>query len=356
MNRLFEGSSIGEVQIRNKFIRSGTWMSKATEDGQLTSELFDEYEKLAKGSLGMVIAGYSRVNAKERANNQMIGMYDDKFIPDLQKFTSMFHAHDTKVGIQLAMGGTQVHYDGEVDWDIVSPSPAVVVRTLADGSEMEIAAAEMTVEQIKFVIADFVNAARRVKAANFDLVQLHAGHGYFISQWMNPKLNRRSDEYGQDPAKFIIELYQAVRAEVGDEFPIGIKINSEEQVGDDSNHERMLDLCKRLDELGIDLIEVSGCAPSRTKISLDKEGYFAEFASKLTKQVDCKVMLTGGNKTFNNFEQLMDESGIDFIGLSRPLVSEPDLVARWQANNDYKSRCISCNHCHRKTYTCVFDK
>lgn len=357
MNSLFEKGNIGNIQLKNKFVRSGTWMRKATEDGEITPELMAEYKKLAEGSLGMVIAGYSRVNSKERANNRMIGMYDDKFIPKLQEFTAMFHECDTPIGIQIAMGGTQVHYQGEVDWDIMSPSPAEVTRVDAEGNEYTISVPEMTEEQIKLVIKDFADAARRVKAANFDLVQLHAGHGYFISQWMNPELNRRTDAYGTDPSKFIIELYEAVRAEVGADFPIGIKVNCEEKVNDDSNHHAMLDLCCKLDELGINLIEVSGYAPSRTRIkTAEDESYFATFAKKLASKVNCAVMLTGGNKTLNNMERVAEDTGIDFVGLSRTLVSEPDFVAKLSKDKEYKSRCISCNHCHRKTYLCVFDK
>lgn len=356
MSKLFEQANIGNRQLRNRFIRSGTWMRKATDDGALTPELINEYRKLAEGNLGMVIAGYARVNSEERANNKMIGMYDDKFIPELQDFTKMFHDNGTAVGIQIAMGGTQVHYQGKVDWEIMSPSPATVTRVDENQSEYTIEVDAMNQVQIDQVITDFVNAARRVKAANFDLVQLHAGHGYFLSQWMNPELNRRTDEYGTDPSKFIVDLYQAVRNEVGADFPIGIKINSEEKIGDDSNHQTMLDLCIKLDKLGIDLIEVSGCAPSRTRISIENESYFASFASKLTPQVTCPVMLTGGNKTLSNIEDVVNKTNIDFVGLSRPLVSEPDLVQKWADDPEYKSRCVSCNHCHRKTYVCVFNK
>ncbi len=356
MKKLFETTKIGNIDLQNRFVRSGTWMSKASEAGELTTELFDNYRKLAEGDLGMVIVGYSRVNQFERANNQMIGMYDDKFIPKLQEFTQMFHDNNTPVGIQIAMGGTQIHYQGEVTWDVMSPVATTVTRKNDDGTDTVIEVPEMTKADIDNVIADFVAAARRVKQANFDMVQLHAGHGYFISQWMNPEINTRSDEYGTDRSKFIVDLYNAVRNEVGVDFPIGIKINSEERISDDSNHQAMLELCEKLDNLGIDMIEVSGFAPSRTKVRLENESYFAGFASKLRQVVNCPVMLTGGNKTLGNIEQVLNDSDIDIIGISRPLVSEPDLVTKWKSDNSYASRCVSCNHCHRVTYQCVFDK
>ncbi len=356
MKKLFEETTLAGLTLKNHFMRSGTWTELATDEGEITEELMEAYRPLAEGEIGFVIAGYARVNQFERANNKMISVYDDKFIPGLTQFTNMFHQNNTPIGIQLAMGGTQIHYNGDVNWEVMSPSEYTGTYRNAEGEAIEFSAAEMTIDQIKNVIKDFADAAGRVKASGFDIVQLHAGHGYFISQWMNPELNRRNDEYGQDPAKFIIELYQAVRDEVGSDFPIGIKINSEEKICDESNHQQMLDLCRRLDQLGIDLIEISGCAPSRTKVTIDKESYFAKFGSLLKSTVSCDVALTGGNKTLSNIAQVQADTGVDFIGLSRPLVSEPDLIKKWKNDNDYKARCISCNHCHRKTYVCVFNK
>lgn len=356
MKTIYQNSKIGNIELKNRFVRSGTWMRKATEDGDLTKELISEYRKLAEGNLGLVIVGYARVNQFERANNKMIGLYDDKFIPELKQFTKMFHDNNTPVGIQIAMGGTQIHYQGEVDWEIMSPSKTTVVRNAENGDPITINVPEMSKLQIKQVIDDFAKAAVRVQRAGFDLVQLHAGHGYFISQWMNPELNTRDDEYGLDRSKFIVELYEAVRSAVGPQFPIAIKLNSEEQIGDDSNHQAMLELCQKLEQLGIDMIEVSGCAPSRNKIRPENESYFLNFATKLKTVVKTPVVLTGGNKTFGHFDSILNEQDVDYIGLSRPLVSEPNLAAVWQNDNGYKSRCVSCNHCHRNVYQCVFDK
>ncbi|WOO86916.1 NADH:flavin oxidoreductase [Mollicutes bacterium LVI A0039] len=355
MKNLLDETTIGNIKLKNRFIRSGTWMRKATEDGDLTEELIAGYKHLAEGKLGLVIAGYARVNQFERANNQMIGMYDDKFIAPMQEFTKMFRDNDTPIGIQLAMGGTQIHFQGDVTWEVMSPTATTITRKDSAGNDITIAVPEMSKTDIDNVIQDFVAAARRVKDSEFDLVQLHAGHGYFLSQWMNPEINTRNDEYGTDRTKFVVDLYMAVRAEVGPDFPIAIKLNSEEKIGDTSNHEAMLALCIKLDELGIDMLEVSGFAPSRTKVTLENESYFAEFATKLKAQVKCPVMLTGGNKTYNNIDKVLKETNVDYIGLSRTLVSEPDLVEKWITDPAYKSRCVSCNHCHRKTYLCVFD-
>lgn len=355
MKSLFEGEKIGNINLKNRFVRSGTWMRKATDEGFLTEELYAKYEKLSTAELGLVICGYARVDSCEQANNKMIGLYDDKFIPGLRKFTSMFHENGTPVGIQIAMGGTQIHYQGDIDWDIMAVSETIVKMRGKDGQKFELKVPEMTLEDIKKTQADFVQAARRAKESGFDLIQLHAAHGYFLSQWINPNINKRKDEYGTNREKYLIELYEKIRAELGADFPIGIKINSEEKIGDSSNFDLMFNLCVKLDKLGIDLIEVSGFAPSRTNVKNDAESYFLEFATKLKTLVGCKVMLTGGNKTYSNLEKIIQETNIELIGLSRTLISEPGLIKMWQNDTNYKPRCVSCNNCHRDVYTCIFE-
>ncbi len=358
MSILFESGKIGNLKLKNRFIRSGTWTALASEDGYVTEDLLSYYKKLAAGNLGMVVVGYARILEDERANNNMLALYDDKFIPGLRKLTQMFHEHGSMVGIQLAIGGTQIHYKGDVKWKIYAPS-ARKLETRVDsfGNELAYHANEMSKQEIEFIIEKYAKAAKRVKDSGFDMVQIHAGHGYFASQWMNPQLNQRTDEYGLDRSKFIVDLYKAIRANVGDDFTVAIKINSEENIGDFSNHQAMLQLCQKLDQLGIDLIEVSGAFPSRNKIKTTaEESYFATFAGLLSKSVNCATMLTGGNKTFNNIEYTLKDSGVDFIGLSRTLVSESNLIDKWQQDEQYQPRCISCNHCHRVVNTCVFDK
>ncbi len=358
MNNMFDKTKINQLDLDNRFVRSGTWMRLASETGELTEELLTKYTELAKANLGMVICGYARIDEDERANDRMIGMYDDQVATTYQQLTEVFKANNTPLGIQLAVGGTQIHTapSTPINWKVMSPSTVEMKRKDGYGNEMIYQVPEMRKEEIDAVIEQFVSAAVRVKNAGFDLVQLHAGHGYFLGQWMNPYINVREDEYGQDRGLFVKELYQAVREAVGEEMAIAIKLNSEEKIADHSNHEAMLKLCTELDQLGIDLIEVSGCAPSRMKVTADNESYFKDFATKLASSVNCKTMLTGGNKTFNNFANLLAETEVDYIGLSRPLISEPDLITKWQENPEYKMRCISCNHCHRKIYTCVFDK
>ncbi len=357
MKKLFEEITLKDLKLKNRFARSGTWIAKATENGELTEEFFDYYEKVAKANLGFAMIGYARVLEDERANNNMVGIWEDKFIPNLKKVTEIFHNNDTPVGIQLAMGGSQIHYSGDITWKILSPTERELEQRVDKyGNKIIYKANEITLEEIKKVTQSFVDAAVRVKKAGFDMVQIHAGHGYFLSQWMNKEINTREDEYGIYRPKFLIDLYDAIRNAVGEDFIVGIKINSEEKVGDYENHEDMLELCKILDEKGIDFIEVSGAMPSRPKITTDKESFFKDFSKKLSSTVNCTTMLTGGNKTFENIENVLNDSDVDIIGISRPLISEIDLIEKWEEDSKYKAKCVSCNYCHKEINVCILNK
>ncbi len=360
MKKLFDKVTFKDIELKNRFFRSGTWISKANEDGTLTKDFFEYYKNLAEAELGFVTLGYARVCEEDKANNGMTGLWDDKFIPDLKIVTDEFHKHNTFVAIQLAMGGTQVHYTGDITWKLLAPSKTELHPRLDSyGNKAVYTANEITKAEIDTVINKFAEAALRVKQAGFDMVQLHCGHGYFLSSWMNPEVNVREDEYGgstENRARFLIELYEAVRTKVGNDFKVGVKINSEEHESDFSNHNDMLYLCSELDKRGIDLIEVSGNNPSRTKVTLETESYYKEFAKKLKKEVNAIIVLTGGNKTFNNLEKMLNETDIDLIGLSRPLIAEIDLVKKWQKDSGHKAKCISCNYCHKVVNTCVFNK
>ncbi len=226
MKKLFEEVKLQKLTLKNRFARSGTWIAKATEDGELTDEFFEYYEKVAKANLGFAMIGYARVSEDERANNNMVGMWDDRFIPNLKKVTDMFHENDTPVGIQIAMGGSQVHYQGDITWKLLSPTEkALEPKVDKYGNKVVYLANEITAEEIQEVIKKFADAAVRVKKAGFDMVQIHAGHGYFLSQWMNREINTREDEYGKYRPKFLIDLYEAIRNAVGKDFIVGIKVN-----------------------------------------------------------------------------------------------------------------------------------
>ena len=219
---------------------------------------------------------------------------------------------------------------------------------------------EMTPSDIHALVDAFGDAARRAQAAGYDAVQIHAAHGYLLSEFLSPLFNKRTDEYGGDVAgrsRLAVEVTAAVRAAVGPDYPVLVKMNSEDFVAGGSTVDDMLESAALIAAAGADAIELSGgtslsgdLGPLRTRsgIPQDREAYYQEAALKLKQRVSVAVTLVGGIRTFEAAERLVAEGYADYIALSRPLVCEPGLVARWESGDRTASICRSDNRCFYK--------
>ncbi len=207
-------------------------------------------------------------------------------------------------------------------------------------------------------MAAFAAGARRARDWGFDAVQLHGAHGYLINQFLSPLTNRRTDGYGEsieNRCRLMREVYQAVRAAVGDYFPVMIKLNAADHLEGGLEIEDAVVAARALDSIGIDAIEVSAgtpasgdCSPTRMKVNTpEKEAYHLALAERIKTVVGCPVMVVGGFRSYDVARQAIAESALDYVALSRPLIREPDLPARWQAGGRDAARCISCNGCFK---------
>lgn len=218
---LLDKTYIKSMEINNRLIRSALWMKMANEDGGLNPEIINYYTDLAKGGVGLIITGYAFVCEDEQPNPRMLGIYDDRFIEEYKKLTSAVHREGSKIALQVVYGGSQNHHPKSNEMKIFGPS---AIENRVSG----ITLVEATKEDIKHIIEKFALAAERAKKAGFDSVQIHAAHGYLLSQFLTPYYNCRTDEYGgniHNRARIIYEVIDAVRKKVGNEYPIMIKLN-----------------------------------------------------------------------------------------------------------------------------------
>jgi len=219
---------------------------------------------------------------------------------------------------------------------------------------------EMTAEEIQILIDAFGDAALRAKKSGFDGVEIHGAHSYLLNMFLAPFFNRREDEYGGSPekrARIIYDIYDNARAKVGKEFPILVKLNCSDFMGDKGfTFADCKDVCRNLAARGIDAIEISGGPVFRTpkpdkdpsnfaEESIGKESYFSAYAKEIAGEVDVPVILVGGNRSFDTMENILNDSDIEYLSISRPLLSEPDLINKWSKDRNYKPRCVSCNKC-----------
>jgi len=361
MKTLFDETVLGGIKLKNRFIRAATWENMADRQGRMTDKLTKVYEDLAKGGVGLIITGYARVMQDEQPRPGMMGIYDDSFIEEYKNLTEMIHKNGCKIILQIAYGGSNTDYKVK-DRKIWGPSAVAhqVYGTVPN---------EMTKEDIRMLGNAFTSAAERAQASGFDGLEYHASHGYLLSQFLTPFYNKRNDEYGgaiENRARIIYEIYEQSRNRVGSNFPLIIKLHCSDFMEQGFTFEESKIVCQELAKRGIDAIEISGgnffsppeVSPVRMNIkSPEEESYFREYAAEIARIVNVPIILVGGNKSFEVMAGILSNSEIEYFSLSRPLLSEPDLINKWKIDSRTKARCMSCNKCWDDNgNTCVIDR
>ena len=215
---------------------------------------------------------------------------------------------------------------------------------------------EMTADDIDDMIDAFGAAAARAKAAGFDGIQIHAAHGYLLSQFLSPAFNRRTDAYGgtvENRARAAREVIERIRQTVGAGYPVLIKVNTSDHLDGGLERPEAVTTALMFQEAGIDAIELSGgtgasgkMRPVRTGIvTEDREAYFEKAAKAFRRQIVVPLILVGGVRSYTTAERIIAENTADYVSLSRPLIREPDLINRWKAGDLRRATCISDNRC-----------
>jgi 2,4-dienoyl-CoA reductase-like NADH-dependent reductase (Old Yellow Enzyme family) len=352
----FKPITIGNMKLRNRFVRSATVEGMATNKGQPIPLLKKFYCDLADGGIALIITGASLVESYTNLPDiEGVGfpatIDNDRFIRDWQDIVSEVHQHGAKIAMQI------VHPGRQDDPNLRTPiAPSAVPLENKD-----IVPHEMTVEEIHAMVEKFAQACRRAYESGFDAVQLHGGHGYLISNFLSPYTNRRTDEYGGSTlnrARFVLDILKRVHELIGTHFPIPIKMNCDDFIeGGMTSHEAVA-IAKILTQAGIAAIEVTGGItsnnPQRTYAKginkREKEAYFRTYAKTIKENISSPVILVGGLRSLEVIEKLITDGITDLVSMSRPFIREPGLIQRWMEGDLKRAQCISCNKCHDNMY------
>ena len=349
MTELFEHSTINGMKLANRFVRSATWEGMAADDGACTPKLIDLMVELAKGGIGFIISSHAYVSPAGQAGPWQLGVYNDALVPGLAAMAKAVHDNGGKIVLQLAHAGffANAKLTGQ------TPMAPSNVEGFSKSARQE-----MTAEDIRDVVQAYGAAAKRAQNAGFDGVQIHAAHGYLLSQFLSPAFNRRNDAYGGDirhRATALVEVLQQIRHTVGREYPVLVKMNCRDFIENGLVVEDSLEVATMLEAEGIDAIELSGgvlvggkLSPSRVGIkSAEKEAYFQDDARAFKEKLGVPLILVGGNRSFQVAERLINEGMADYISMCRPLIREPALINRWRAGDLSKATCLSDNMCFK---------
>ena len=250
---LFDTTTINGLELSNRLVRSATWEGLGDPDGSVNEKVVAIYRELADGGVGLIITGYMAVRADGRQFASQLLVDDDRQLPGLSGLADAVHDHGGQVVAQI------VHCGGQADRRASGLDPVAPSAVASPGyPETPV---ELSNDDIEDLIRRFAAAARRIKAAGFDGVQLHGAHGYLMSQFLSPSRNRRTDRWGgslESRSRFAVDVLAAVRAEVGDDWPVMIKLNANDFLEGSTTEKDAAFLAAKLAAAGIDAIEVSG--------------------------------------------------------------------------------------------------
>ncbi len=352
MKKLFETCQLGHLVLKNRLIRSATLERCGADQGAITPLLKTIYEDLARGEAGLIITGMMGVGPNACASPNMVKIYDDSFVAKFAEITRSVHQLGGKIMVQLGHSGAKA---GVIDWGDKPFCPSDYRK-----------AGAMTTDEINMMVRRYGDAAVKCKAAGADGVQIHGAHGYLVSEFLSPYFNHRTDQYGgeiHNRARFLFEIYEEIRAAVGEDYPVWMKINYSDLVENGLDGTGCAWVCRELEKRGLDAIEVSSgisvsAASSPTQMGQKKgEGFFAAGALDLADKVAIPVISVGGYRSIEAIEETLNRGNVAAISLCRPWIREPALAARWRAGRTEKAQCVSCDKCFSTAqHGCYFVK
>ncbi len=365
MRSLFDRTEINGLILKNRLVRSATWEGLASPEGECTAGLVAFVARLAEGSIGLIISGFTYVLEDGRGLPKSAGLDRDDYVPGYRNLTAAVHERGGKIALQL------VHAGGQTKTKWIGGHTPLAPSAVEDRAYKTLPQ-EMTQQVIQEVVEAFGQAARRGLEAGFDAIELHGAHGYLLDQFMSPRSKHRTDCYGgsvENRSCFVCEVYQRIRDQVGARFPILIKMNGDDFIPGGAPLEDWVYLARRLANMGIDALEVSGGTAASGKLGanrtgigkVEKEAYFLPQVREIRQAVDVPLIIVGGLRSPGLMERLLEEGVADYFSLSRPFIREPFLVKRWQGGDLSRARCISCNLCFRTSLedaglTCGYER
>jgi 2,4-dienoyl-CoA reductase-like NADH-dependent reductase (Old Yellow Enzyme family) len=372
---LFTPKKIGNLEIKNRFVRAATYEGMADDAGYVTDELISVYHRLAKGEVGLILSSFMYVHPWGQALKNQIGIYHDDAIPGLSRLAEAVHEGGGKIAFELTHGGRQAK-PGLIGRKPLGPSskhrdPTFFIKPAA-----------MITKDIREVITSFTAAAKRAVQAGGDIVYIHAGGGDLLNQFLSPYFNCRSDEWGgtiENRFRIVREIIENVKSAVGD-IPLLVKMNAEDFTpASGITPELASEYTARLAALGVDALELTSgikfynfmncwrgevpikelmkALPAWKKpIGFLKmrrwagkydllEGWNLDYLRMVKPAAGGMVLfLTGGMRRVEHMEEVLKNGDAEFICLARPFIRQPELVKMFREGLK-ESTCTSCNRC-----------
>ncbi|MBO7731384.1 MAG: tRNA-dihydrouridine synthase [Methanobrevibacter sp.] len=328
MKSIFDNTKFGGLEVSSRIIRNGLWESQNDSSKNLSQEVFDRYEKLAKNNVGVIVSELISLYSHDRFSDFTDYINAPSFIRDFKEITSIAHENNTPILAQIGF-----------------------VNCNVNGKQM-MEVNDLTLEDIRTIQADYVVAAKKIMFAGFDGIELCIGNNFYLSRVMDPFENTRSDDYGGNTynrVRMVFEIIKLIKKTTG--LHVHCKVNLYQ------DEEDSLEICKILAENGADSLQITRfLSPQYFRKGQSDQDMLVSFADRVAKNVSIPVVLGGGRSDMDKVTELLNNTDIDFISMQRPFVKDPTFLTQWKIEGHGKSECKTCNNCYwKKESVCLIE-
>ena len=347
--KLFSPGKIGNLELKNRIVMPAMGCSLAEPSGEAGPRMIKYYADRARGGAGLIITEITRIDDETGVGTpNQLSVTNTHVVGQLSRLVEAVHAYDTKLFVQLhhpgnqtpsrLIGGKQPVSASDVTCKVIGEQPR-----------------PLTTEEVEALVKKFVTGAVIAQKSGVDGVEIHAAHGYLVSQFLSPHTNKRTDKYGgsfEGRMRFITEIIMGIKAYCGPKFPISVRMNGSDYLEDGITEEDAIAQAKYLEKLGISCLNVS-CGTYDSGATIIEPNYFAEgwkkhLAANIRKEVSIPVIAVANINRPSVAEQMLEEENVDFVGIARGQLADPDWGLKARAGKDVLIRkCLGCMECFR---------
>lgn len=356
--KLFAPGKIGQLELKNRVVMTAMGTGYANADGTPSERIMKYYEERAKGGVGLIVAEVTRVNDDHGvATECQLTVTREEHIEPLRELVERVHQYGTKLFLQLHHPGRQTFSAAIGGQPVVAPSP-IPCQVCRQETR------ELTTEEVEEIVQDFIRGAKIAQTAGVDGVELHGAHGYLINQFLSPYTNKRNDKYGgsfENRLNFLREMIVGIRKECGENYPLVVRLTVDEFLANAGIQEKGLELedgiriAKELERMGVDAIDVSCGIYETMNTAIEptsfQQGWRTFLPEAIKKEVNIPVIAVSVIRDPQFAEELLEEGTVDFIGMGRSFLADPEWVVKVEEGREEDIRkCISCLHCFESIF------
>lgn len=331
MSKLLSKSEIAGIELKNKIIMAPMCMYKSDNRATVKTFHLSHYSARAIGGVGLIIVEATAVEPRGRISDNDLGIWNDEQLPGHKELVDQVHQLGSKIAIQIAHAGRK---STSKETTPVAPSALAFSKKVPFKTPVD-----LSLNDIEKIKQHFIDAAKRSKKAGYDMIELHAAHGYLLCEFLSPLTNQRNDIYGsslENRCKLVIEISTAIKKEVN--IPIIVRISADEWMDKGWNIDDSIFLSQKLEKVGVDAIHVSAGGNHEVVDHMPelKPLYQCEYAKKIKENVSIPVIAVGLITTPKEAEEILENNTCDFVAYGRELLRSPNFV--YEAANIFNEK------------------